>query len=103
MAPILFYREYSEAWLPVEIRYFVGWRTADNDKLSLVRHAISFQYLNQFISRYFSLTGITLGYLKRRLAVGQSYAESYFIRNFGWFFLWAAGGPNEVLWAAGGP
>ena len=61
MAPILFYREYSEAWLRVEIHNFAGWRMAGYYELGLVRHAISSKYLNHLTSRFFSLTDITLG------------------------------------------
>ena len=61
VAPILLYRDYSEAWLRVEIRNFAGWRTADNSELGLVRHAISFKYLNHLTFRFFFLTGMTLG------------------------------------------
>ena len=61
MAPILLYRDFCEAWLRVEIRYFAGLRTDDNYELGFVRHAISFKYLIRFTSRFFSLTGMTLG------------------------------------------
>ena len=82
MASILISRDYSEAWLRVEIRNFVGWRTSDNDELGLVRHAISFKYPNHFTSRFFSITGMILGYLKRRLEVEHGYVESFFNRGF---------------------
>ncbi len=82
MASILLSRDYSEAGLRVETRNFVGWRTADNDELGLVRHAISFKYPNHFTSRFFSLTSMILGYLKRRLEVEHGYVESFFYRGF---------------------
>ena len=61
VAPIILYRSFSDAWLRVEIRNFVAWRAADKDDLGLVRHAISFKYVNRFTSRFFSLTGMILG------------------------------------------
>ena len=76
MAPIILYRIFSDAWLRVESRIFFASRTVDNDELGLVRHAISFKYLNRFTSRFFSLTEMTLGYLKWRLGVDWCYDMS---------------------------
>ncbi len=77
MAPILYYREFYDAWLRVESRYFDGWRTAEINKIGLVHNAIFNSKLILFTSSFFSLTGMTPRYLNARLKAEHGNADYF--------------------------